>query len=167
MDPLVILEDIFTMRRFLINRKTVTAGAPEIINLGFGCEMWDQGPVAVVDTVPPYQARWFLNLDSLKKARFYLPRTGELVEGQWASIDLLMVDDQELNYWTMLASKFGVSTEEIAPALELFLSFSANINLSASNTTGSTSERKDPCLVSKPALMKNIDMPLVHSEAAH
>lgn len=150
------------MRRFLINRKTVTAGTPEIVNLGFGCEMWDQGPVAVVDTVPPYQARWFLNLDSLKKARFYLPRTGELVEGQWASIDLLMVDDQELNYWIMLTSKFGVSTEAITPALESFLSFSTIIG----HSTGIASERKDPCLVSKPALMKNIDMPLVRSEAA-
>lgn len=152
------------MRRFLINRKTVTKGATEIVNLGFGCEMWDQGPVSVVDTLPPYQARWFLNLDNMKKARCYLPHNGERAEIQRESIDLLMVDELEINYWTMLASKFGVSTEEIIPALESFSLSSVNISLPTGSTAEITSERKDGCLVPKPRLRKNMEKPLVHRE---
>ena len=116
------------MRRFLINRKTVTMNGSEIVNLGFGCEMWDQGPVAVMETLPPYQARWFLNLDAIKRARFYLPHTGPLAVGQQMQIDLLMVDEQEANYWTMLASKFGVSTEAITPLIETGLPIPASIS---------------------------------------
>lgn len=115
------------MRRFLINRKTVTMNGSEIVNLGFGCEMWDQGPVAVIETLPPYQARWFLNLDAIKRARFYLPHTGLLAAEQRMQIDLLMVDEQEANYWTMLASKFGLSTEAITPCIETGLPMPATI----------------------------------------
>lgn len=115
------------MRRFLINRKAVTMNGSEIVNLGFGCEMWDQGPVAVIETLPPYQARWFLNLDAVRRARFYLPCTGQLAAGQRMQIDLLMVDEQEVNYWTMLASKFGVSTEAITPLIETGLPLPASI----------------------------------------
>ncbi len=141
------------MRRFLINCKTATAGGPEIINLGFGCEMWDQGPVAVIETLPPYQARWFLNLDALKKARFYLPHSGDLAEGQRSQIDLLMVDEHEVNYWSMLASKFGISTEAITPAIETCEP------LPASLPNASVVEQRDARLYHQAA-------PIIHRETA-
>ncbi len=149
------------MRRFLINRKTVTVSGPEIVNLGFGCEMWDQGPVAVIETLPPYQARWFLNLDALKKARLYLPRTGELAEGQRSQIDLLMVDEHEMNYWSMLASKFGISTEVITPAIETCLPLPASI------TNAGLPEPKDTRLFHQAALMVQREAPLSSNGAVN
>lgn len=149
------------MRRFLINRKTVTVEGPEIINLGFGCEMWDQGPVAVIETLPPYQARWFLNLDAMKKSRFYFPHTGQLALGQRLQIDLLMVDEQEVNYWTMLASKFGVSTEAITPCIE------TNLPLPASIPNAGIFEQKDMLLFHQPSLMGHRETTLSGNEISN
>jgi len=149
------------MRRFLINRKTVTVEGSEIINLGFGCEMWDQGPVAVIETLPPYQARWFLNLDAMKMARFYLPHTGQLALGQRMQIDLLMVDEQEVNYWTMLASKFGVSTEAITPCIETTLPLTASI------PNAGIFEQKDMPLFHQPSLMVHRETTLSGNEISN
>lgn len=148
------------MRRFLINRKTATSGDSEIVNLGFGCEMWDQGPVAVVETVPPYQARWFPNLDALKITRIYLPHTGPLAEGQKMQIDLLMVDEQDVNYWTMLASMFGISTEAISPAIVSSLTGAAGVS------TMNAHEPNDARLLYQAALMASLETPLSGSGPA-
>ncbi len=149
------------MRRFLINCKTVTVSGSDIVNLGFGCEMWDQGPVAVIETLPPYQARWFLNLEALKKARFYLPHSGDLAEGQRSQIDLLMVDEHEVNYWSMLAAKFGITTEAITPTIETCLPLPASI------TNVGLPELKDTRLFHQAALMAQREAPLSSNGAVN
>jgi hypothetical protein len=64
-----------------------------------------------------------------------------------------MVDEHEVNYWSMLAAKFGISTEAIAPAIETCLP------LPASLPNASVAEQSDSRLYHQAA-------PIVHRETA-
>lgn len=111
------------MRRFLINRIVVQQGERDIRNLGFGCEMWETGPVATIETLPPFRTRWFMSMDNVKDLRVWRDARPDLFEGSLARIDIYLVDEREEVYWQHQMMMFHVDVSSLDPKVLSFIDY--------------------------------------------
>ncbi len=143
------------MRRFLVNLKTVASSQSNITNLALGCEMWENGPVATIETKPPYQTRWFLNLDAVLSVSVWAPSDQDLPADVEGSIQILLVDQpMDQGYLQMVAGHIGLDLWKMDPMFQQFLQV----------TTGRHPEQpEDGCLDTQLDLVLSGELPLSRS----
>jgi len=81
------------MRRFVLFRMEDVSEQTGSGIVAFGCEMWPQGPVALIWTVEPYNQTWLINMDGLKVHKQARTQNGVTIQ----TTEVYFLDEDEIN----------------------------------------------------------------------